>query len=66
MNLRHSYKFFQSLVDQGRIDLALVNAAIDGRIRLALHYAKQDTLDTRSAWYVIHHWMRYNGSELQV
>ena len=51
-HFRHSLRFFQSLADQGRNDLAGDNAAIDGRLRLAmLFYRRQwPHLTARQAW----------------
>ena len=59
MLLRHSLRFFQSLSDRGRPDLAAHNAAVDGRFRLAILYGKRSGLDARSAWYLA--WRQYRS-----
>lgn len=54
MNVRHSLQFFKCLDQRGRPDLAAINAAVDGRLRLAMYYWKRSGLDARSAWKESH------------
>ena len=50
MILRHSIRFFVDLAARGRPDLAATNAAVDGRLRLAVFYGRRAGLPTRQAW----------------
>jgi predicted DNA-binding transcriptional regulator YafY len=59
MLLRHSYSFFNKLADNGRPDLAAVNAAVDGRFRLSILYSKRAGLSARQAWYLA--WRQYRA-----
>ena len=55
-NFRHSLRFFRDLAAAGRNDLAGDNAAIDGRLRLAMTFYRRHwpTLTARGAWTVAH------------
>ena len=57
MSLRHSIRFFVNLAANGRPDLAATNAAVDGRLRLAVLYGRRAGLSTRQAWKVA--WSTY-------
>lgn len=47
---RHSMRFFRRLLDEGRPDLAALNAAVDGRLMLAFRFYRKWGLSARDAW----------------
>lgn len=57
MTFRHSLQFFTWLAHKGRSDLAAQNAAVDGRLRLAVLFGVRSGLSARSAWYLA--WSTY-------